>query len=75
MVAPILGSTGWECAPGDHTHPTVSQAGAEAIARASRSALVDPGPMVDTLHDHGPIMGVERREQPVVSDAELVLIR
>jgi hypothetical protein len=31
--------------------------------------------MVDTLHDHGPIMGVERREQPVVSDAELVLIR
>jgi hypothetical protein len=30
--------------------------------------------MIDTLHYHGPIPRVERREQPVVSDAELVLI-
>lgn len=31
--------------------------------------------MIDTLHNHGSILRVERREQPVVSDTELVLIR
>jgi hypothetical protein len=31
--------------------------------------------MIHPLHYHGSILRVERREQPVVSDAELVLIR
>jgi hypothetical protein len=30
--------------------------------------------MIDSLHHHGPILRVERREGTVVSDAELVLI-
>jgi hypothetical protein len=30
--------------------------------------------MIDSLHDDGPILRVQRCEQPVVTDAELVLI-
>ncbi len=68
-------STELVCALRDEQAPTTPQARAEVIARALRSALVDSRAMIHPLHYHGSILRVERREQPVVSDAELVLIR
>jgi hypothetical protein len=73
-VTPIIGSTGRVCALHDEKVPTTPLAGAEVIARALRSALADSRPMIDTLHYHGSIPRVERRKQPEVSEAELVLI-